>query len=156
MMNWMLGSVTNRGFNDLALALPFMFVGLGILYVSRRGLSALTLGEEAAIGVGVNLRRNRIAVVIGTGLATGAAVAIAGVIGFVGIVAPHLMRPFFGHDPARTIVPSALLGGIMLLLADIIVRIAPTTNELKLGVVAAIIGAPAFAWIAAQRGARNG
>ncbi|GAB5456993.1 MAG: iron ABC transporter permease [Henriciella sp.] len=155
MINWMLGSVANRSFDDLALAMPFLAVGLAILFASRRGLSALTLGEEAASGIGLNLQRQRILVVLGAGLATGAAVSIAGAIGFVGIVAPHLVRPFVQHDPARSLVPSALLAGLFLMLADIGVRVLPTQTELKLGVVAALIGAPAFIWIAVQRRAGN-
>lgn len=151
MINWMLGSVANRSFDDLKMASPFLFLGLIILFSFRRGLSALTLGEEAASGIGVDLRRLRIAVVTGAGLTAGAAVSIAGAIGFVGIVAPHLIRPFVAHDPARSLLPSALLAGIILVLADIAVRLLPTSSELKLGVVAALIGAPAFAWIAAQR-----
>ena len=151
MVNWMLGSVANRSADDLALALPFLAVGLAVLFVTRRGLSALTLGEVAAAGVGLNLRRQRLAVVLGTGLATGAAVAIAGTIGFVGIIAPHLVRPRVDHDPARSLLPSALLAGVILELADIGVRLLPTDSELKLGVVAALIGAPAFVWITLQR-----
>ena len=152
MINWTLGTVANRSFDDLALAAPFLLAGLGILLYSRRGLSALTLGETAASGIGLNLQRQRILTVLGAGLATGAAVSIAGAIGFVGIVAPHLIRPFVHHDPARTLIPSALLGGAMLVMADIAVRLLPTTTELKLGVVAALIGAPVFIWIAARRG----
>lgn len=151
MINWMLGSVANRSLLDLGFAAPFLIVGLGILFISRRGLSALTLGEEAASGVGLNLRRQRLAIVIGTGLATGAAVALAGVIGFVGIVAPHIVRPMVNYDPARSLLPSALLAGLILVLADIGVRLMPTATELKLGVVAALVGAPAFVWIAMQR-----
>ena len=151
MINWMLGSVANRSLLDLAFAAPFLLTGLGILFAARRGLSALTLGEEAASGVGLNLRRQRLAIVLGTGLATGAAVALAGVIGFVGIVAPHIVRPMVGHDPARSLLPSALLAGLILVLADIGVRLTPTVSELKLGVVAALVGAPAFIWIAMQR-----
>ena len=154
MVNWMLGSVANRSFDDLTLAAPFLIAALVVLFANRRGLSALTLGEEAASGVGLDLQRLRLAVVMGAGLATGAAVSIAGAIGFVGIVAPHLIRPLTGHDPARSLLPSALLGGLILVLADILVRLAPTAAELKLGVVAAIVGAPAFAWIAAQRKGR--
>lgn len=156
MINWMLGSVANRSFEDLALAAPFIFAGGAILLVSRRGLSALTLGEEAASGVGLDLRKQRILTVLGAGLATGGSVALAGAIGFVGIVAPHIVRPFVKHDPARSLVPSALLAGLFLVVADIGVRILPTTNELKLGVVAALIGAPAFIWIAMRRRALNG
>ena len=156
MINWTLGSVTNRSFNDIGFAVPFLGLGMLILMVNRRGLSALTLGEEAASGLGVNLQNMRIAVVLGAGLTTGAAVSLAGAIGFVGIVAPHLIRPFVGHDPARSLWPSALLGGLFLILADIALRLIPTQNELKLGVVAALIGAPAFVWIALKRGDQNG
>lgn len=152
MVNWMLGTVANRSFEDLALAGPFLLFGLGLLFTSRRGLSALTLGDMAASGLGLNLKRQRIATVLGAGLATGAAVSIAGAIGFVGMIAPHLVRPFVRHDPARTLLPAGLLGGLILVLADIAVRVLPTMTELKLGVVAALIGAPAFIWIAAQRG----
>lgn len=151
MINWMLGSVANRSFDEILLAAPFMVAGGAILLITRRGLSALTLGEEAADGLGLNLRHQRIFTVLGAGLATGASVALAGAIGFVGIVAPHLVRPFVGHDPARSLVPSALLAGLILVVADIGVRLIPTTNELKLGVVAALIGAPVFVWIAMQR-----
>ena len=151
MINWMLGSVANRSFNEIGFALPFLAAGSAILLLNGRGLSALTLGEDAASGVGVNLRRQRIYVVLGAGLATGASVALAGAIGFVGIIAPHLIRPFVDHDPARSLVPSALLAGLILVLSDIGVRLIPTTNELKLGVVAALIGAPIFIWIAMQR-----
>lgn len=151
MINWTLGSVANRSFDEIGLALPFLVAGSAILLITGRGLSALTLGEEAASGVGLNLRNQRIFTVLGAGLATGAAVALAGAIGFVGIVAPHLVRPFVDHDPARSLVPSALLAGLILVLADIGVRLIPTTNELKLGVVAALIGAPVFVWIAMQR-----
>lgn len=156
MINWMLGSVANRSFVELGLAAPFLIAGAAILLVSRRGLSALTLGEEAASGIGLDLRNQRILTVLGAGLATGGAVALAGAIGFVGIVAPHIIRPFVSHDPARSLIPSGLLAGLILVLADIGVRILPTTNELKLGVVAALIGAPAFVWIAMRRRTLNG
>ncbi|MBX7534964.1 iron ABC transporter permease [Qipengyuania sp. GH1] len=151
MVNWMLGTVDNRSFADLSFAAPFMIAGALILLMSRRGLSALSLGDEAAEGLGLDLRRQRLAVIIGAGLATGAAVSLAGAIGFVGIVAPHLVRPFLRYDPAQLLVPSALLGGLILVLADIGVRILPTDSELKLGVVASLLGAPIFIWIASRR-----
>ncbi|MEE4283823.1 MAG: iron ABC transporter permease [Pseudomonadales bacterium] len=155
MINWMLGSVANRSYADLQLSLPFLLIGMMVLWVSRRGLSVLSLGEEAARGIGLNLRRQRLLVVAGAGIATGAAVALAGAIGFVGIVAPHIVRPWVGFDPARTLFPSALLGGLLLVLADIILRLLPTTGELKLGVVAALLGAPVFIWIAFHRSVRG-
>ena len=155
MINWMLGSVANRSFQEVGFAAPFLLVGAAILLMSRRGLSALTLGEEAASGVGLNLRNQRILTVLGAGLATGGSVALAGAIGFVGIVAPHIIRPFVRHDPARSLIPSSLLAGLILVVADIFVRLLPTSNELKLGVVAALIGAPAFVWIAMKRRTLN-
>lgn len=151
MVNWMLGTVDNRSFDDLLFAMPFMALGVAILLASRRGLSALALGDEAAEGMGLDLRKQRLAVIVGAGLATGAAVSLAGAIGFVGIVAPHLVRPFLRYDPARLLVPSALLGALILVLADIGVRVLPTESELKLGVVASLLGAPIFIWIATQR-----
>jgi iron complex transport system permease protein len=151
MVNWMLGTVANRSLNDLGFAAPFLIAGVIVMLTARRGLSALSLGEEAAQGLGLNLRNQRLAVITGAGLATGAAVALAGAIGFVGIVAPHLIRPFVRYDPGRLLIPSALLGAVMLVLADIGVRLLPTDNELKLGVVASLIGAPVFVWIASRR-----
>jgi len=150
MVNWMLGTVANRSFADLAFAAPFIGVGMVILLAGRTGLAALSLGEETAEGLGLDLTRQRLGVILGAGLATGAAVALAGAIGFVGIVAPHLVRPFLRYDPARLLVPSALLGAVLLVLADIGVRLVPTDSELKLGVVASLIGAPVFVWIAAR------
>ncbi|WP_017671599.1 iron ABC transporter permease [Blastomonas sp. AAP53] len=152
MVTWMMGSVANRSFNDLALCTPFILTGAALLIAARRGLAALSLGEEAAAGVGLNVPRQRLLVVLGAGLATGGAVALAGAIGFVGIVAPHLVRPWVRHDPARVLIPSALLSGLILILADITVRVMPGDTELKLGVVAALIGAPVFVTIALRRG----
>jgi iron complex transport system permease protein len=147
----MLGTVANRSFNDLVCTAPFLAVGLAILFTGRRSLSALALGDEAAAGIGVDIPHIRRLVVVGAGLATGAAVAVAGVIGFVGIVAPHIVRPWVRHNPARTLAPSALLAGLLLIIADIGVRLAPTGTELKLGVVAALLGAPVFVWIVVRK-----
>jgi iron complex transport system permease protein len=151
MMNWTLGSVANRSFLDLALAAPFWIGGLGLLFAAAPGLRAMMLGEEAATALGLDVPRARLMVVAGAGLATGAAVSVAGAIGFVGIIAPHLVRPLVGHDPARTLLPSALLGGLILILADAAARLIPSSQELKLGVVAALLGAPLFILIAARR-----
>ncbi|MEM0930688.1 MAG: iron ABC transporter permease [Pseudomonadota bacterium] len=151
MVNWMLGTVANRSFEDIAFAAPFLVAGIIVMLLTRRGLSALALGEETAEGLGLNLKMQRLGVIIGAGLATGAAVALAGSIGFVGIVAPHLVRPFVRYDPARLLIPSSILGALLLVMADIGVRLLPTDNELKLGVVASLIGAPIFVWIASRR-----
>ena len=155
LINWTLGSVANRSFPDLLLVAPFLALGAILIFLIRRELSVLTLGENAAFSLGVDLKRTRLLTILGTGLLTGAAVSIAGAIGFVGIVAPHIIRPFVEYQPGRTLLPSALLGGIILVLADIGVRLIPTSSELRLGVVAALIGAPIFVWIAAQRRPAN-
>lgn len=152
LISWMLGSVANRSLDDIALAAPFLLAGGGLLALQARALSALTLGEEAASSIGLDLQRAKLAIVLGAGLVIGGAVSLAGAIGFVGLVAPHIVRPFTGHDPARTLVPAALFAGALLVGADLLVRILPTSSELKLGVVAALVGAPAFIWIALRRG----
>jgi iron complex transport system permease protein len=151
LINWTLGSVANRSFVEIAHAAPMLALGAALLLWARPGLWALTLGEEAAAGAGLDLTRLRLAVVLGAGAATGASVALAGAIGFVGIVAPHLVRPWTGQDPGRSLVPSAFVAGLMLVVADIGVRLIPTTGELRLGVVAALVGAPLFVLIAARR-----
>jgi iron complex transport system permease protein len=156
MVDWMMGSVSNRSFDDLLLSGPFVAGGAALLLTQARGLSVLSLGEEAAHGAGLDLKRTRLLVTLGAGLAVGGAVSIAGIIGFVGIVAPHIVRPWVRHDPGRTLIPSALLAGLMLTISDILIRILPTSTELKLGVVAAIFGAPIFAWIAARRRPSDG
>ena len=155
MISWTLGSVANKSLEDLYLVLPFLLLGSIILWRTRAGLAVLTLGEEAAQGVGLNVHAQRVWVTLGAGICTGAAVALAGAIGFVGIVAPHLVRPWVHHDAARTLLPSALLAAALVLLADIVIRVLPTTSELKLGVAAALFGAPVFVWIAVQRGMRD-
>ena len=150
LVNWLFGSVANRSFDDLALTSPFMVAGLALLLSTRGGLSSLTLGEEAAFSLGADIARLRAVVISGAALLTGASVALAGAIGFVGVVAPHLARPFAGHDPGRTVLPAALIGGAMLAAADLMIRLLPFDYELRLGVAAALIGAPAFVWIAAR------
>ena len=151
LVNWTLGSVANKSLSDLAIGAPFLVAGAIAMGAAGRGLSGLALGEEAAVGLGVDIGRTRLLTVVGAGLAVGGAVSIAGAVGFVGIVAPHLVRPYVNHHPTRLLAPAAFAGGAVLVAADIAIRLLPTANELKLGVVAALIGAPAFIWIAAQR-----
>ena len=150
LVTWMLGSVANRSVDDLLFAAPFWIVGGLLAVFAAPGLRALTLGEETAAAIGADLGRLRLLVILSAALLTGAATALAGVIGFVGIVAPHLMRPLVGHDPARLLLPSALCAGLILSLADVLLRLAPLDQELRLGVAAALIGAPVFVWIAAR------
>ncbi|HSR72810.1 MAG TPA: iron ABC transporter permease [Kiloniellales bacterium] len=141
---WMMGSLADRSFEHLWLALPFMLAGWILLLGLGRALDALTLGEEAARSLGFDLLGVRQRLVLGTALSVGAATAVAGAIGFVGLVVPHLLRPFVGHRPGRLLLASALGGGVLTLCADIAVRLITPGNELKLGVVTALIGAPFF------------
>lgn len=156
LVNWTLGSVEGRSLEHVALAGTLLAIGAGLIFAAARGLQALTLGEEAAVAIGANLTNTRTLIVLGAAACTGGATAVAGVIGFVGIAAPHLVRAVAGYDPARLLLPSALAGGALLMCADIGVRLLPTDTELKLGVAAALIGGPIFAIIAARLASRGG
>jgi iron complex transport system permease protein len=144
---WLLGSLEDRSFRHVALALPFIAAGAVILWSQRNAFRALSLGEETAQSLGVDVGRLRLVVITGTALGVGGAVAVTGTIGFIGLVAPHLMRPLIGHDPARLLVPSALTGAALLLAADIAVRIIPSTSDIKVGVLTSIIGVPFFLYL---------
>jgi len=141
---WLLGSLADRSLQHLWLALPLTLVGWLLLLSCGRALSALSLGEEVAQTLGFDLRRERLKVIAGTAACVGAAVAVSGTIGFIGLVVPHLLRPLVGHDPARLLPVSALGGACLLLAADIAVRSLTVSPELKLGVVTALVGAPFF------------
>jgi iron complex transport system permease protein len=156
LVNWTLGTVAGRSLIDVAIVAPFVAVGAALMLAAGQGLRALTLGEEAARAIGLRLMRTRALVVLGVAAAAGAATAFVGVIGFVGVAAPHVVRAAVGHDPARALIPSALAGGAMLAVADFLVRLIPTDQELRLGVAAALIGGPAFALIAARLVGRGG
>jgi iron complex transport system permease protein len=144
---WLLGSLDDRSFRHVMLALPFIVAGAILLWSQRNAFRALSLGEEAAQSLGVNVARLRLAVILGTALGVGGAVAVTGTIGFIGLVAPHLMRPLIGHDPARLLLPSALTGAALLLAADIAVRIIPSSSDIKVGVLTSIIGVPFFLYL---------
>lgn len=141
---WLMGSLSDRSQLHVAVALPSMIVGWGLVLATARAMDALTLGEDTAASLGFSLRRVRLLVVGGAAAAVGASVAVAGAIGFVGLVVPHLMRPLVGHRPGRLLPVSGLAGAALTLGADILVRLIPTRPELKLGVVTALIGAPFF------------
>jgi iron complex transport system permease protein len=144
---WLLGSLEDRSFRHVALSLPFIMVGAAFLMTQRHAFRALSLGEESAQSLGVDVARLRFVVIGGVALGVGAAVAVAGTISFIGLVAPHLMRPLVRHDPARLLVPSALAGAALLLAADIAVRVIPSTTDIKVGVLTALIGVPFFLYL---------
>lgn len=141
---WMMGSLADCSFTHVAIAAPFMALGGLLLARCGRGLDALTLGEEAAASMGIDLTRLRLAVILGTAASVGAATAVAGTVGFVGLVVPHLLRPLVGASPARLLPAAALGGAVLVLIADIAVRKVLPGQDLKLGVLMALVGAPVF------------
>ena len=141
---WMLGSLTDRSMVHVGVAAPFVLVGGAVLMALGRGLDALTLGEDAASALGVNLARLRLLIVLGAAALVGGVTAVAGAIGFVGLVVPHVLRPFVGARPSALLPASALGGAAMVLAADIAVRLIAPDRDLKLGVLTALIGAPFF------------
>lgn len=143
-ITWLMGSLANRSFEHVWLALPMTVLGWVMLAGTGRALDALTVGEDAARSMGVNLTRLRWRIVFGVGLSVGAAVSVSGIIGFVGLVIPHLLRPLVGYMPSRLLPASALGGAALVLFADLAVRYLSPGQELKLGVVTALIGAPFF------------
>ncbi|GAB3123583.1 FecCD family ABC transporter permease [Novispirillum itersonii] len=144
MVLWLMGSLKDRSLQDALTAAPLIALGSLLVLSSQRGLRALTLGEEAAATLGIRLPVLYLRVVGGTAAMVGAAVTVAGSIGFVGLLVPHLLRPLTGHDPARLLLPSALGGALLVCAADLVVRLLPTAQELMVGVLTALIGAPFF------------
>lgn len=144
---WLLGGVENRNWEHVYLALPGGILGCLLLLWRARALDALVLEEDVAQSLGVNLDALRLRLALGLALGVGSVVAVTGVIGFVGLVAPHLVRPFTGHLPSRTLIAAGLLGAVILVLADGFVRAVPTQAELKMGVVTAFLGVPMLLYL---------
>ncbi len=143
-MSWLLGSIENRSMQHVWIALPCIVIGAALLLIGGRSLDALTLGEDGASALGVDLKRLRLRLLLGVAIGVGGAVAVSGAIGFVGLIVPHLVRPFTDRSPSAVLLPSMLGGAALLTLADIAVRLIPTHSELKLGVVTAFLGVPVF------------
>lgn len=143
-MTWLMGSLENRSWEHVRIALPCVAIGAALLLWDARALDALTLGEDGARALGVDLERTRRRLMLGAAIGVGGAVAVSGAIGFVGLIVPHLVRPFTDRSPSAVLLPSALGGAALLVLADIAVRLIDTPNELKLGVVTAFLGVPIF------------
>jgi iron complex transport system permease protein len=143
-INWLMGALTDRLMEDVLTALPFMAIGVLLLLTTGRALDALTLGENGAKSLGVDLFRLQWLIVLGVGLSVGASVAVSGVVGFVGLIVPHLIRSFYGEQPSRILLPSALGGAILTLTADSLVRLIPGPGEMRLGIAMAVLGAPFF------------
>ncbi|PPQ27008.1 ABC transporter permease [Rhodoblastus sphagnicola] len=153
---WLLGSLDDRSFRHVLLAWPFMACGALLLLAPRDAFRVLSLGEEAAQSLGVNVTALRLKVILGVALGVGASVAVSGTIGFIGLVVPHLMRPLVGHDPGRLLAPSAFAGAALLLAADIAVRLIPSSSTIKVGVLTALIGVPFFLYLVFRERLRLG
>ena len=141
---WLLGSIENRSVDHVWIALPCIVIGAVLLLFDGCALDALSLGEDGAQALGVDLRRTRLRLLLGVGIGVGGAVAVSGSIGFVGLIVPHLVRPWTDRSPSAVLLPSMLAGAVLLTLADIAVRLISTHNELKLGVLPAFLGVPVF------------
>ncbi|MHA7818683.1 MAG: FecCD family ABC transporter permease [Erythrobacter sp.] len=144
---WLNGALTDRSWADVWIAAPLTLAGIGVLALAARSLDALTLGEEAARSMGIDPRRLLFLLVIGVGLTVGSGVAVAGIIGFVGLIVPHLVRPLTNRLPSSLLLPSALAGACLVLAADSAVRVLPFITELRLGIALSLIGAPFFLWL---------
>jgi len=143
-VTWLMGALTDRGWAEVWLCLPLTMAGLAVLRLAGPGLDALVLGTMAARSLGLDPRRLQLLLIAGVGLTVGAGVAVAGIIGFVGLVVPHLVRPLTDRRPSSLIVPSALAGALLLLVADCVCRLLPLVTELRLGIALSLIGAPFF------------
>jgi len=141
---WQMGSLADRSWSHVLLVLPFIIIGWALLLWDRRALDALTLGEETALSLGISMKTVRFRLILGAALAVGASVSVCGSIGFVGLIVPHVLRPWVSNEPGKLLGVSAWGGAILLLLSDIMVRVIPVTVELKLGVLTSLLGAPFF------------
>ena len=143
-VTWLMGALSDRSWREVWIAAPLSLAGIAVLLRAGSQLDALTLGEAAARSLGIDPRRLQALMVAGIGLTVGGGVAVAGIIGFVGLIVPHLLRPFTDGRPSSLIVPSALAGGLLLLLADCLCRVLPLSGELRLGIALSLLGAPFF------------
>lgn len=144
-VTWLMGALADRSWADLWIAAPLTALGIALLLLAGRSLDALTLGDLAARSMGMDPRRLQWLMIAGVGLTIGSGVAVAGIIGFVGLMVPHFVRPFTDRRPSRLLVPSALAGALMLLVADCLCRVLPLAGgELRLGIALSLLGAPFF------------
>jgi len=145
-LSWLIGDLSGESRLLLPVAL-FVMIGIGAVYVNARSLNLMMIGEEEALTLGVETRRVKIAVYLAASLLTGAAVAVSGAIGFVGLIIPHSVRLVGGSDNRLVIPASALVGGAFLMLADTIARTVVAPRELNIGVITSLVGAPVFVYL---------
>ena len=146
-VTWLMGALTDRSWREVWIAAPLTIAGIACLWRTATALDALTLGEGAARSLGMQPGRTLAWLVVGIGLTVGSGVAVAGIIGFVGLMVPHIVRPFTDRMPSSLIGPSALAGALLVLVGDSAVRVLPTVTELRLGILLSVLGAPFFLWL---------
>jgi iron complex transport system permease protein len=146
-VTWLMGALTDRSWREVGIALPLTLAGIGCLTMAARDLDALVLGESAARSMGMEPRRLQAWLVAGVGLTVGSGVAVAGIVGFVGLIVPHLVRSLTDRRPSSLLVPSALAGALLVLVADSLCRVLPLVTELRLGIALSLVGAPFFLWL---------
>lgn len=146
-VTWLMGALTDRSWREVWIAAPLTMMGIACFWMARRDLDAMSLGEGAARSLGMRPGILQAWLIAGVGLTVGSGVAVAGIIGFVGLIVPHLVRPLTDQRPSSLIVPSALAGALLVLIADSVVRVLPTVTELRLGIALSLIGAPFFLWL---------
>ena len=143
-VTWLMGALTDRSWREVWIAAPLTLAGIGCLLMAARDLDALVLGEGAARSLGMDPRRLQAWLIAGVGLTVGSGVAVAGIVGFVGLIVPHLVRPLTDRRPSSVLLPSALAGALLVLVADCVCRVLPLVTELRLGIALSLIGAPFF------------
>ena len=148
---WMLGSLSNVSNDDLLLAVPFALSGALLILSTAPAQNYFVFGGEVAASSGINVKTLRAKVILGASLGVGGVTAIIGMVGFIGLLSPHIVRPFVGNEPRRTLIWSPVVAAALVLAADIAIRLLPTTNELRLGVVTTLIGAPLFLYVIFKR-----
>lgn len=150
-VNWLMGALTDRLMEDAVKALPLMAIGAALLLTTGKALDALTIGEDGARSIGVDMARLRWIIIFGVGLSIGASVAVSGVVGFVGLIIPHVIRGLYGEQPSVILLPSALGGALLTLTADSLVRLTPGPSEIRLGIAMAVLGAPFFLFLLSKK-----
>ena len=146
-VTWLMGALTDRSWREVWIAGPLTLAGIGCLMMAARDLDALVLGEGAARSLGMDPRRLQAWLIAGVGLTVGSGVAVAGIVGFVGLIVPHLVRPLTDRRPSSVLLPSALAGALLVLVADCVCRVLPLVTELRLGIALSLVGAPFFLWL---------
>jgi iron complex transport system permease protein len=148
---WMLGSVTDVSYHHVLISAPLVILGSFFLLRAANGLDLLTLGEETAASIGANIPKLRRDILIGTALTVGSITSVVGMVGFVGLVTPHIVRPFVKHEPGKTLIWTPPIAALLVLMSDITIRLLPTASEIKLGVLTALLGTPFFLYLVSKQ-----